>query len=1161
MAAKGADMARQRAERRKRRMESKNAGTSNKKARFEDHASVDIPSTSSDPMELVHPHPQPSLSLPTPEPTPALAPAPSPSPPPPALRPSGRPAREVRLPVRFRQDNPLPEAPPAVVRSDAEEIPRLPQVRLIVRDTMRTLRNAFGLFREYLHRPTHDPDSSVATEDLANVPDTSSGPTSMDGTTGSVDREPPWPFSSMSIYRYMTWLNTGGTSKTYAEADRLADIISSPDFEPGDLKGFNAKRESQRLDQAKADQSKNFIDGFTKASINIDIPSGQKDVPPSKFPVHGLYYRDLLGAIKSAFSHPLSLKFHLSPFKLFHVAEGSEEPTRAYSELYNSDAFIQEHDRVQRAQLPADSPDCKLERVVAALMFWSDATQLANFGDAKLWPIYLFFGNLSKYIRGQPTSGACHHIAYIPSLPDLFADFARDAHSKWRTQQKDILAHCRREVMHAVWAFLLTDEFVHAYRYGIVIECADGIKRRVYPRIFTYSADYPEKVLLANIRDKGLCPCPRCLTPKSAFWRMGMKLDLRFRLKNVRRYLLHTVLQVRKYIHEYGWPIKGKHIEQLLKPISAVPTVNAFVSRLGEDFDPCKMLVVDLMHEFKLGVWKNLFTHLIRMLYAMPNGAGLVQELNMRQVSPFGSSKTIRRFANDVSEMKKLAARDFEDLLQGLLPEPYNRQVMKLLYRAAEWHALAKLRMHTDSTVSELKTLSTELGNLLRSFRDTTSHFNCVELPREARARARRQKAQNPDSDLSSSRQKKTLNLDIYKFHAMADYAGTILEFGPTDGYSTQLGEMCHQPVKRFYTLTNKRDAAGQIAKRYRRNAILRPECVEGTDVIVPELHHQISNRRDTVIHLRPWLQENASEPTKKNFVPKLKDHLLARLSRSLTASEGNFTDSDRNKVVILGNKIYSVKTMRINYTTYDVRRDSDLVNCNNDQCFVMVRSETSDTHPLWYAHILGIFHAQVYVEKSQVPQFVEFLWVHWMEVAHRGNGRNPAQLPKLEYLPAENESAFGFLDPNAVVRASHLIPQFAVGRTAEVSSYYVNLFVDRDMFMRYHGGGLGHVDIVQPTGRELDDEIPVNEEGFEDIEESEDVLDNGITEGIHTATETEAAFRDGHEGTISLDDDQAEEIIADSDDEEYENDFDNDDSDEDDGDVGGENDSDYGDL
>ena len=33
------------------------------------------------------------------------------------------------------------------------------------------------------------------------------------------------------------------------------------------------------------------------------------------------------------------------------------------------------------------------------------------------------------------------------------------------------------------------------------------------------------------------------------------------------------------------------------------------------------MLVVDLMHEFELGVWKVLFTHLVRILYAAaPNG-------------------------------------------------------------------------------------------------------------------------------------------------------------------------------------------------------------------------------------------------------------------------------------------------------------------------------------------------------------------------------------------------------------------------------------------------------------------------------------------------------------------------------------------------------------
>ena len=41
------------------------------------------------------------------------------------------------------------------------------------------------------------------------------------------------------------------------------------------------------------------------------------------------------------------------------------------------------------------------------------------------------------------------------------------------------------------------------------------------------------------------------------------------------------------------------------------------------------MLVVDLMHEFELGVWKTLFTHLIRLLYAAGNGTDrLVLELD-----------------------------------------------------------------------------------------------------------------------------------------------------------------------------------------------------------------------------------------------------------------------------------------------------------------------------------------------------------------------------------------------------------------------------------------------------------------------------------------------------------------------------------------------------
>jgi hypothetical protein len=42
------------------------------------------------------------------------------------------------------------------------------------------------------------------------------------------------------------------------------------------------------------------------------------------------------------------------------------------------------------------------------------------------------------------------------------------------------------------------------------------------------------------------------------------------------------------------------------------------------------MLVVDLMHEFELGVWKATFKHIIRVLYAAVPGGRAVAELNRR---------------------------------------------------------------------------------------------------------------------------------------------------------------------------------------------------------------------------------------------------------------------------------------------------------------------------------------------------------------------------------------------------------------------------------------------------------------------------------------------------------------------------------------------------
>jgi hypothetical protein len=55
------------------------------------------------------------------------------------------------------------------------------------------------------------------------------------------------------------------------------------------------------------------------------------------------------------------------------------------------------------------------------------------------------------------------------------------------------ITHLKRELVQKIWELLLDDEFMEAYEHGIVITCADGVTRRIFPRFFTYSADYPEK--------------------------------------------------------------------------------------------------------------------------------------------------------------------------------------------------------------------------------------------------------------------------------------------------------------------------------------------------------------------------------------------------------------------------------------------------------------------------------------------------------------------------------------------------------------------------------------------------------------------------------------------------------------------------------------------
>lgn len=228
----------------------------------------------------------------------------------------------------------------------------------------------------------------------------------------------------------MTWLNTGSNMKTPAETNRIVEeIINGEGFERSDFKDFDAVRETKRYDASEEGLKDTvFADGFVEATVEIEVPSGDKTKPSRWFSVPGLHYRPILSVIKAAFAEPLAARFHYSPFEVWWKSTVTGKDERVYGELYNSTAWLEEDEKVQRHAPPDPSdPNCKREKILAGVMLWSDSTHLANFGTAKLWPIYLFLGNLSKYLRAMPTSGACQHLAYIPSvcLPPSFHEALR----------------------------------------------------------------------------------------------------------------------------------------------------------------------------------------------------------------------------------------------------------------------------------------------------------------------------------------------------------------------------------------------------------------------------------------------------------------------------------------------------------------------------------------------------------------------------------------------------------------------------------------------------------------------------------------------------------------------------------------------------------------
>ncbi|KAK1233320.1 hypothetical protein PQX77_003527 [Marasmius sp. AFHP31] len=1062
-------------------------------------------------------HPTPSLSLP-----------PSPSQSQCSLR---SPSRSPSLP---RQPTPLTSRLPSgsPTRSPSPDIP------MFVSEP-----NNAGLFRVHrYYQPLNDlelgtnlENTSESTSFLSRQPDRVFGPQSdvqdipeIPSTASELPSHYPHP--NPSIGHLMLWHHGSALMKSKADLDRLVkDVLLQPDFTTDDLIGFSTQRKTDRVylhPQSASNSSKQSSvplpfqnhDGWVKGEVQISLPRARNHVDEKEM------------------SEPYSADFHLKPYKLIykHPIDPSRPVQRVYGESYTSNRMLPFEDEIQR-QLHGHA-EGNPEVGIIAIMLYSDSTQLANFGDASLWPGYLTFANWSKYTRLKPSSLAMNHIIYFPALPKTIQEHYQ-AHFDQLASESEI-RFCKVELLHAVWHLLVSDpRFVAAYRDSYLERCADGIVRLLFYRFFCYSADYVEKVMLACIKYLSEHPCALCLTKKDQIHLIGTAADLKRHSTGARHdtdEVRQGIAQARDAVFSQGYAINNENNVQVHLKTTSTLAVQVFQS-LG--LNHYEMFMPDSLHDLS-GRISDLLKHNVRLINTL-KGKKEVEYLDMRYrlVPTFGNG-TIRRFKTKVSNFSRFASRDYQDALQcampcfeGLFPQDLDSLIQDLLFVFATYESYSNLRQHTDSTIATMKKVTKELGRLLCQYIVSVANVHTVEMDTEVRSRRKR------DPDGGKDPRRKAFTLLNYKSHMLGHYPAAIVTYGTTDGTSTQAGEREHRRVKNKYQITNKNKPEGQIAalvmvehrqKRMTLRGKTRMPATEYEELPAsdPSSHHQLPLNRNRPMTLGVLLDPRAPyDPVIKDFRAKLYRHLMSQI---LDMDPSLIRDTELYRLSLVSDQFYRHERFRVYYTSYDCRCKKETIGYRRRPHIMTLANEPVNSHP---------------------------------------------RLPRLYFPNANDADAFDFIDPARVIRAAHIIPAFDYNTTNDLLRhdsmarlyeeydegqyvkedqdyryYYVNMFPDTDMFMRYRGGGIGHLQFhEQLHEQELeatagDPSIPEYDINGDPVAGTDEVLDMEeddeemtFEEMIKRATEDDMDIRDDidHGDSDSVDDnnDDQREVLSDGED------------------------------
>ncbi|KAG9102751.1 hypothetical protein FRC06_001254 [Ceratobasidium sp. 370] len=161
----------------------------------------------------------------------------------------------------------------------------------------------------------------------------------------------------------------------------------------------------------------------------------------------------------------------------------------------------------------------------------------------------------------------------------------------------------------------------------------------------------------------------------------------------------------------------------------------------------------------------------------------------------------------------------------------------------------------------------------------------------------------------------------------------------------------------------------------------------EATESLLARSGYSIGQKdhsEDAIPSLSTWVFEQKGDDAIKFFSPQLKWHLLLRILGS--REHLSYNEGELAQLYIHQDRIYSHHILHINFTSYDVLRQQDILNPSTPTRFIMRLLEpnehSSSDHPFIYAKILGIYHAKVAYQGSS-PRRIDFLHIHWLYYDH----------------------------------------------------------------------------------------------------------------------------------------------------------------------------------